>query len=376
MKTRIITTILFLASFFGYSQALEEVNIVSDALSRKFYIQFPVPPSQLDANLPLIIGLHGDGGTGNGFAAYSGIANAAATFNFIGVFPNAYTGGWNRAVQGTTPADDVLFIEDIIDYMCVTYAINRNRVYVTGHSAGGFMAYRLAIEKADKIAAIAPVAGNMYGDANNNGPAFINNYLGSSNFIKIPILHIHGDADGTVSYPDPNHQPDAWSEFPLTGFSYPTCGETTYTMANVTDVNATVKKIPFCMDGPTSKEITLLRIVGGGHEWPSTKLPDVTTRIVQFLLAQQIQGQPACSDVGVENLNEAMFQLYPNPVTDLFTIQSDEIVLSVQIVDLSGKEIKRINNSTAISMADLQPGIYFISIQTTKGDSTHKIMKK
>lgn len=79
------------------------------------------------------------------------------------------------------------------------------------------MSYRLAIEKVDKIAGICSVAGNLYGDPANNGQAFINNYLGSANFIKIPILHIHGDTDGTVSYPDPNHQPDAWSEFPLTG---------------------------------------------------------------------------------------------------------------------------------------------------------------
>lgn len=376
MNTRILALMLLLLPVCCSAQSLEEVNMISDGLSRKFWIQLPDVPGNLDNNLPVIIVLHGDGGTGSGIAAYSGIADLAATHNFIGVFPNAYAGGWNRAVLGEAPADDLLFMQDIIDYLCENYSINRNRIYVTGHSAGGFLAYRMSIELADKIAAIAPVAASMYGDANNNGSAYINNYLGSGSFVKMPILHIHGDNDNTVAYPDPNHQPDAWSEYPLTGFSYPTCGENTYNPANVSDINPNVKKITFCSTGINSKEITLIRIVGGGHGWPSAQLPDVATRIVQFLMAFELQGQPVCQELGV-NTAAVTVKLIPNPAKEVVYIQTDQHVKAVRLYELTGKWIRDGKpGSGELSLLGLNPGVYLLMLETETGTSVQKLVKE
>lgn len=377
MNTRIFLWALLVFPLCCSAQSLEEVDIVSDGISRKFWVQLPDDPGNLNENLPVIIVLHGDGGTGPGIASYSGIADLAATQNFIGVFPNAAAGGWNRAVLGNSPADDLLFMQDIINYLCVNYSINRNRVYATGHSAGGFLAYRMAIEMADQIAAIAPVAGSMYGDADNNGSAYINNYLGSSGFIKIPILHIHGDNDNTVAYPDPNHQPDAWSEYPLTGFSYPTCGENTYDLVNVTDINANVKKITFCPAAPDSKEISLIRIVGGGHGWPSAQLPDVATRIVQFLMASELEGQPACLGLGLNGTAVTSFKLVPNPAKDIVYIQSDELLKSVRLYESTGKWVKDADqDSGTLSLVDLNAGMYLVVLETVSGTSIQKLVKE
>lgn len=377
MNTRFFLLLVSLFPLCCAAQSLEEVDIVSDGLSRKFWVQLPDDPGNLDPNLPVIIVLHGDGGTGSGIASYSGIANLAATHNFIGIFPNAYTGGWNRAVLGNSPADDLLFMQDIINYLCVNYSINRNRVYATGHSAGGFLAYRMAIEMADQIAAIAPVAASMYGDAGNNGDTYINTYLGGSSFIKIPILHIHGDNDNTVSYPDPNHQPDAWSEYPLTGFSYPTCGENTYDLANVTDINANVKKIAFCSTGMNSKEITLIRIVGGGHGWPSAQLPDVATRIIQFLMAFELEGQPVCQGLGLNNALDTSFKLVPNPAKDVVHIQTDEQLKSVRLYESNGKWVKDADpGSGIVSLVDLNAGMYLLMLETETGTSIQKLVKE
>jgi len=377
MKKLLNLLTLLVLSFSSFSQALEEVTIVSNGINRKFYLKLPVAASAIQQSYPVIIGLHGDGGTGNGFASSSGLANLTSTMNFIGVFPNATVGGWNRAVQGQSPANDVKFIEDIIDYLYTNYFINRNKIYAVGHSAGGFMSYRLAIEKADKIAGICSVAGNLYGDAANNGQAFMNNYLGGANFIKIPILHIHGDSDGTVSYPDPNHQPDEWSEFPLTGFSYPTCGSTTYNASNVTNINANVKRIPYCEDGATSKPITLLRIVGGGHEWHSTKLPDISTRIVDFLLPHSIAGQPVCGSLGIDDAEVSAFKIFPNPAQNSVKIETPFQWDKAEVIDLSGKIIFTFNySSSAIDVSSLLNGVYFIKIQVDGKDYMQKMIKE
>lgn len=377
MKVKLTTFIILFLTLFSYAQTLEEVDITSDGIQRKFWVRFPAAIQDLDTDLPVIITLHGDGGTGPGIASYSGIAGIASTYNFIGVFPNAVAGGWNRAVLGTSPADDLQFMSDIIDYLCENYSINSNRVYVTGHSAGGFLAYRMAIEMPGKIAAIAPVAGNMYGDAGNGGNTYIQNYFGSSNFIKMPILHIHGDNDNVVSYPDPDHQPTAWSEYPLTGFSYPTCGVSTYESTNVTNINANVKKITYCFNGTNSKEISLIRIIGGGHEWPSTQLPGIATDIVQFFYTYSRDDNQVCSDLNVENLSSDFIQIFPNPVEDILTINTTENITSLQLVETNGRLIRKDENvSGNIDVSLLNAGIYLLIIETENSTFIRKILKK
>lgn len=285
------------ALWTGVSAFAIDVNgtINSNGISRSFALH--APGTAVAEDLPVIFVLHGDGGTGAGIKGYSGFDAVADAEGFIAVYPNSTnslgTGIWNKSVDGNYQGepDDVLFISDLIDYLCTTYAINRKKVYVTGHSGGAFMAYHLAVRLNTKIAAIAPVAGNIYGDDNGT---YLTGYFASPQFVKIPICHIHGDADNTVDYPDPNHQPDAWSEWPLTAFSYPTCGNNTYTQANVTDVVGGVKKIPFCMAGGTSKEISLIRIVGGGHGWPSVTGFNAAQYIWDFCDAYELAGAGDC----------------------------------------------------------------------------------
>ncbi|MDR0792351.1 MAG: T9SS type A sorting domain-containing protein, partial [Chitinophagaceae bacterium] len=101
-------------------------------------------------------------------------------------------------------------------------------------------------------------------------------YPQSANFATIPVLHIHGDKDpgsdnGGADYPDPDFTPNY--EWPLSYFSEFTCGAETYNTASeswvtqgATTFTNQIQKIPFCTgDVP----ITLIRIVGGGHNWPN-----------------------------------------------------------------------------------------------------------
>jgi polyhydroxybutyrate depolymerase len=53
---------------------------------------------------------------------------------------------------------DVSYVRRIIDQLAAEVAIDRTRIYATGLSAGGGMAFELALEAPDLVAAIAPVA--------------------------------------------------------------------------------------------------------------------------------------------------------------------------------------------------------------------------
>ncbi|MCF0056262.1 T9SS type A sorting domain-containing protein [Dyadobacter sp. CY356] len=121
-------------------------------------------------------------------------------------------------------------------------------------------------------------------------------YFSSANFKPVPILHIHGDPDGTVDYPDPDHKPTDWSEWPLTEFSYYTCGKVTYTLPNGT-IAPNVTKLSFCAGTPPAKEISLIRVAGVGHNWPAVTGFNPAQVIWDFLKAYSITTAPSCAPV-------------------------------------------------------------------------------
>jgi polyhydroxybutyrate depolymerase len=81
------------------------------------------------------------------------------------VYPDGVDRSWADG-RGTTPADqqgvdDVGFLTALVEHFIGTFRADRRRVYAAGMSNGAMMSYRLACERADTFAAIAPVAGLM-----------------------------------------------------------------------------------------------------------------------------------------------------------------------------------------------------------------------
>ena len=122
-------------------------------------------------SLPLVIAFHGARGNGKGMAKMTGFDALADKHGFIAAYPDAIVepGTWN-ALFGSVPGgvgvtaddvDDVAFVRALIGLMQHTYHADPNRVFVCGHSAGAYMAYRLAVELSDRIAAAGVVNGSL-----------------------------------------------------------------------------------------------------------------------------------------------------------------------------------------------------------------------
>ena len=185
--------IIFLIPLLIYC---EQFSINSDGVNRNFNAYFPMDTSN---QTPMIILMHGLGG--NAFSMES-LNDYFLDKSMVTLFPQAYyyenlpifgsTTIWNAA--GTSEfLSDVSFIENAIDYMVANYSfIDSDRIYAAGMSNGGFMAYRLACDSADKIAAFASVTGHMW---------LIDD---ESDCIdqtrKVPIMQIHGTLDEVVPY--------------------------------------------------------------------------------------------------------------------------------------------------------------------------------
>lgn len=155
--------------------AHQELTIRSGGLDRHCLIHLP-PAYDNTKPLPLVMVLHGMGGTGAGAVREMGWSAEADLENFIVAYPDAsrpdatlppslknnpqaWNDGSGRFHAGEHNIDDVAFIRALLERLTADYRVDRRRIFVTGFSNGASMAFRIGAELSDRVAAIAPVAG-------------------------------------------------------------------------------------------------------------------------------------------------------------------------------------------------------------------------
>lgn len=140
---------------------------------RTYHVHLPPTYYHDSKTYPLLLGFHGGGGSADNFEDQSGLSAKADEAGFIIVYPDgAENPGvlkiqtWNAgrccgANANLLDTDDVGFVSKVITEIISKYRVDEKKVYATGHSNGAMMCYRLADELSDRIAAIAPNAGNF-----------------------------------------------------------------------------------------------------------------------------------------------------------------------------------------------------------------------
>ena len=82
---------------------------------------------------------------------------------------------------------------------------------------------------------------------------------------------------------------------------------------------------------------------------------------------------------GIESKHEqaADFHLFPNPTTGIVTPQSDATLERIDIIDISGKMLRTINNPSAqFNISGLPQGVYFVKITTSEGACFRTVVKQ
>lgn len=131
-------------------------TLVHDGLERSYLLVLP-PGYDAEQPAPLVIVLHGATMDGVSMMLVSEFNEAAAAGHII-VYPNGIGGRWNSSTEPDPESnipDDVGFVAALIDEMAANYVVDLSRVYVTGYSNGGRMAYKLGCQLADRLAAVA-----------------------------------------------------------------------------------------------------------------------------------------------------------------------------------------------------------------------------
>jgi len=95
----------------------------------------------------------------------------ASDRGFIYVIPNAIKNSVGERFWRATEAccdfldmgwDDSKYLINLIDEVSFKFAVDQDRIFIAGHSNGGFMAHRMACEHASRIAGIVAYAGLNY----------------------------------------------------------------------------------------------------------------------------------------------------------------------------------------------------------------------
>jgi polyhydroxybutyrate depolymerase len=152
-----------------------------------------------EVTYPLLMVLHGRGSDGKRQAGYFQLFPLVDEKQFVMLYPDGGTFNsqgkrvWNGAVCCTEPGDpidDVGYLSDLIEEATQTYNVDPKRVYLIGHSNGGFMSFRMACEASTFFTAMVSLAGSTWLDTAECQPGTP----------PVSVLVVHGTADETVFY--------------------------------------------------------------------------------------------------------------------------------------------------------------------------------
>jgi polyhydroxybutyrate depolymerase len=264
------------------------VTITSGGADR-WYVRHVPPAHDGTHPVPLVVDLHGYSEGADVHVLMSQLGPFGDTHGFATITPQG-SGEVPHWDTGTRSADHV-FLVDAIDDTERALCVDLARVYVDGWSNGAMMASALVCSLADRIAAVAPVAGITALD-------------GCTPSRPVPVVTLHGTADPFVSF-DGGYGP-AVADLPAGNgqtlgevFASTSTTATTDALPPIPDVVAAWAARNGCdPDGttatiapdvarvsyacPPDADVDFYRIDGGGHAWPGSAFSAAISSIVGY----------------------------------------------------------------------------------------------
>ena len=241
-------------------------SIIYDGLERTYFVHLPASYNPSIA-YPLVFAMHGGGLFGyEGIEGQSQLSELSDSENFIVVYPEGLKTlrfrTWNAGdccpAATTRGTDDAGFINSLLEKLKLELSLNSKKVYATGFSNGGQLAYKLANQYPNKFAAVSAVAGVLQDFPFN--PAR-----------KVPVIHFHSYQDATAPYSG------GFSDAPNINLEFPSVESTLQLIAD--NYNCEIAKEAIFTNPNTydffrysdcddNVQIELYVSQDGGHTWP------------------------------------------------------------------------------------------------------------
>jgi polyhydroxybutyrate depolymerase len=232
------------------------VSITVGGIARDAVLHVP-PGLPARKHVPLVLALHGYGGSGAQMESYSGLSAVADRNGFLVAYPSSDGLYWNSKAAIGLP-NDVAFLSGLIADLETSSCVDPTRVFATGVSNGGSMVALAACDLSRQIVAIASVAGDYAGQ-----PA-------CTPAKPVSVLEIHGTADQVVPYlgRGPGHRGsvpafvEGWARRDRCQPS---------AVASRVATRTTSYRWRGCRTGAVVEQIKILH---GTHQWPDATPPD------------------------------------------------------------------------------------------------------
>ncbi len=206
--------------------------------------------------------IHGGYGSAQNAETDYGWDGQADADRFVVAYPDGVGHAWNVGggccgTPGRDQIDDVAFLTQMVTTIGHEVPIDPARIYATGISNGGLMAYRLACDT-DVFAAIGPDSATLMGTCPSPAP--------------VSVIHIHGLSDDRIPFTGGKG----------TGFATVVDGPPVPTVVamwrsvdgcaapTVTTAGVVTTSVATC---PSGRAVELITITGAGHQWPGGKSP-------------------------------------------------------------------------------------------------------
>lgn len=261
-----LSILLFACEEAGDKKAPDKSNInpnaetlVHDGETREYIVYVP---DSYDGSLavPLMFNFHGFGGIVSDYMKLADMRPLAESENFILVYPQGTLldgfSHWNAALDtpdNKSDADDLGFMEVLIDELSATYRIDSERIYACGYSNGAFFSYALACYQSDKIAAIGSVSGTMLDISSTCAPSH-----------PTAMINIHGTSDKVIPYEGSSDYISIdtvlnfWTDFNHT--------HTTPVLSIENDRGTSIEHYQY-PEGDGGVSIEHYKLIGGDHVW-------------------------------------------------------------------------------------------------------------
>ncbi len=235
--------------------------------------------------LPTVIDLHGYAEPASLQVTVSNLGQYGDDHGFITITPevNHTVPMWNTTLGGP----DLRFFASTLDAVEHSLCVDENRVFVTGYSDGAFMTSAIACQYADRVAAVAPVAG-------------IQSIAGCRAARPVPVVAFHGTADPFVSYtgglgasalrlpaPDGSGRTIGQLANPNDLQKGPSIPAITARWAHRNRCQSPPAAVKVANDVtlvqfrcPPQGSVELYRIAGGGHAWPGSNGSNAIAAVV------------------------------------------------------------------------------------------------
>ncbi len=147
---------------------------------------------------PLLLLLHGYTSSGAEQDAYLGVRAEAAARGYLYLQPDGTVDRlgnpfWNATDAccnfGGSAVDDSGHLAGLIAEVRHGWAVDPGRVWIVGHSNGGFMAHRMACDHADVVVGIVSIAGATFDDPASCAPS-----------APVSVVQVHGTDDPVIAY--------------------------------------------------------------------------------------------------------------------------------------------------------------------------------